>query len=158
MDTLVYAARYIGVLLPYLDQIPEPNVCPSSVIEKLPLPQTPNLFSSSSPSSSSSTFSSSNVFFTLNEAAAIVANSTADSSSSSPKCSHPSSPPPPWQWTSQLPPSFRNIVGLDSEWKMVMYEDSSKFGSSILQISTIDHCFILDLKALSDQRKISASR
>jgi len=42
---------------------------------------------------------------------------------------------------------FRQVVGLDSEWRMIMYAKEIK-GASILQISTSQHVFIVDFLTL----------
>mmetsp|Transcript_19578 Transcript_19578/g.26824 ORF Transcript_19578/g.26824 Transcript_19578/m.26824 type:complete len:529 (-) Transcript_19578:258-1844(-) len=42
---------------------------------------------------------------------------------------------------------FKQVVGLDSEWRMIMYAKEIK-GASILQISTSQHVFIVDFLTL----------
>eukprot|EP01034_Spumella_vulgaris_P023595 gene23595-29831_t len=54
-------------------------------------------------------------------------------------------------------PPFRLVVGLDSEWKVVMYQGNNDSGASILQISTPTHAFLFDLTVLGSNRLSSAT-
>lgn len=44
---------------------------------------------------------------------------------------------------------YKNIVGLDSEWKVTMYHNTVADGASILQIAVVDYVFIIDFRALT---------
>ena len=46
-------------------------------------------------------------------------------------------------------------IGVDSEWRVKVHQWHNTSGTCILQLSTIKHCFIIDLKCLKDNKDLN---